>query len=103
MDFIGDKEGYFIYWLKDVEVLGLTEFYMSAKFFNGKTGEFVRLINKPQSTIAGNNSNFNPEDFFYYKVNLNYNNFTYTLSTFNNPFRAGTTMNPIKFYEYVNS
>ena len=103
LDFIGDKEGYFIYWLKDVEVLGLTEFYMSAKFFNGKTGEFVRFLNKSQSSISGNNSNFNPEDNFYYKVNLNYDKYTYTLSSFNNDFRAGTTMSPIKFYEYVNS
>jgi hypothetical protein len=76
---------------------------MSAKFFNGKTGEFVRFLNKPQSNISGNNSNFNPEDNFFYKVNLNYDKYTYTLSSFNNDLRAGTTMSPIKFYEYVNS
>lgn len=102
LDFIGDKEGYFIYWLRDPSVLGLTNFYMTAKFFDGKTGQFIRFMNKPQSSISGNNTNFNPEENFYYGVHLNYVNDTYSLSSFNNDFRAGTTMNPIKFYQYVN-
>ena len=102
LDFIGDKEGYFVYWLKDPNVLGLTEFYMTAKFFDAKTGQFIRFLNKPQSTISGNNNNFNPEDLFYYKLSLDYTKSTYSLSSFNNDQRAGTTMSPVKFYQYVN-
>lgn len=103
LDFVGDKEGYFIYWLKDVTVLNLTTFYMSAKFFDGKTGQFIRFLNQPQSNISGNNSNFNPSELFYYKINLDYDNTTYTVTKTNSPnVRVGTVNSPIKFYQYIN-
>lgn len=100
LDFIGDKEGFFIYWLRDITVTGLSTFYMSVKFFNAQTGQFVKLMNQPQSTLGTSPTNFNPENYFYFKVDLNYSNFTYQIYDNQNT-RVGTTT-PIKWYEYVN-
>lgn len=100
LDYIGDKEGFFIYWLNNEELLNVTNFYMTCKFFNGKTGEFVRFINRRQNTIPSNKFNFNTEDYFYYDVELDYNNSTYRV--LHNGARVGDEVLPIKFYEYVN-
>lgn len=101
LDFVGDKEGYFLYWLKDTTYLDISEFYMSCKFFNAKIGEFVRMINRPQGTI-GNKFNFRKSEHFYYKVLLDYDNYEYEVyKTFGNQARIGTT-EKIKWYEYVN-
>jgi hypothetical protein len=102
LDFIGDKEGFFIYWLRKREYIDLTEFYMSAKFFDAKLGIYVKMTNVPQSAIP-NPFTFNNDDYFYYKVNLNYNTKTYEVySTSNSVQRVGTDNLPIKWYEYVN-
>jgi len=61
-------------------------------------GVFVKMTNTPQSSIASPFT-FNPEDYFYYKVILDYN--TYTYQVFDNQNRIGTTSS-IKWYEYVN-
>lgn len=101
LDYVGDKEGFFFYWLKSRKFLDITKFYMSAKFFNAKTGQFHRMINSngPQSNL-GNKYTFNNSRFFYYEVNLNYNTQTYeVINTFGQ--RVGTTI-PIKWYEYIN-
>ena len=103
LDFVGDKEGYFIYWLKDTSYININEFYMSAKFFNAKTGQFIRMLNRPQ-TNTPNRFNFPNNEFYYYKVILNYNTYEYEIfKTFGNQDRVGTNSNPIKWYEYVNS
>lgn len=101
LDYVGDKEGFFIYWLGSQKFLDIPKFHMSAKFFNGKTGQFHRMMNSngPQSKL-GEKYLFNSQDYFYYDVNLDYVNKTYEI--FNNlGQRVGTTI-PIKWYEYIN-
>jgi len=111
LDYIGaDKEGFFIYWLKERDYININEFYMTAKFFNGKTGQFIRMMNEPQSIFNGNDKfNFDKSQYFYYKVVLDYNNYEYEiykeLPQTNQPpslLRVGNVSNPIKWYEYVN-
>ncbi len=104
LDYFGKSESYFIYWLKSRDYVDIDTFYMTAKFFNGKTGSFIKMMNKEQgSPQLGNKYGFNPEDYFYYKVKLDYNNLTYEVLTTNNAStRVGSSANPIKWYEYVN-
>ncbi len=107
LDYSGaDKEGFFIYWLKDRTYIDRNEFYVSAKFFNAKKGQFIRLINTPQSTFNGENRfNIDKSEYFYYKYQLNYQTNQYEVYEYDNGVgnlqRIGTT-NPIKWYEYVN-
>lgn len=99
LDFIGDKEGYFIYWLRDEQYYNLTTFYMTAKFFDARVGSFIPMINTPQSSLNGNTFTFNASNYFYVKVNLDYDNYQYEVLDLNN-LRIGTTT-PIKWYQYV--
>lgn len=104
LDYVGDKEGFFIYWLKNKDYIDINEFYMSCKFFNAKTGEFIRLMNTPQALLP-NQFNFNKNDNFYYKCVLNYETYEYEMfleDPQGNLLRVGTTDNPINFYEYIN-
>jgi len=104
LDYIGDKEGFFIYWLKKRNYLNIDTFYMSAKFFNADIGQFIRMMNTPQTMLA-NTSNpytFNQEDYFYYRVKLNYLTQKYEVFGFPNNVRVGIESQPIKWYEYVN-
>lgn len=100
LDYVGDKEGFFVYWLKNPTYITEKTFYMSAKFYNAKTGNFVRMMNQPQSSLP-NAFNFDKSKYFYYKVNVDYANFEYDVTTLLNA-RVGTSTNPIKWYEYVN-
>jgi len=100
LDFIGDKEGYFIYWLKNPSYLNIETFYMSAKFFNGKTGQFIRMMNTPQSNLS-QKFTFDKSNKFYYKVELDGENYVYEIKDINTNNRVGTTT-PIKWYEYMN-
>jgi hypothetical protein len=102
LDFIGDKEGFFIYWLRKRDFYDVSEFYVSAKFFDGKIGTYVVMTNTPQPLITPNKFNFLPQDYFYYKVNLDYNNKTYEVSSTSTTLRVGSTTTPIRWYEYVN-
>jgi len=107
LDYSGaDKEGFYIYWLRDRSYLDVNQFYVSAKFFNAKKGQFVRLINTPQSNFVGNNRfNIDKTEYFYYKYELNYSTNQYEVYTYDNTIgntqRVGTTT-PITWYEYVN-
>jgi hypothetical protein len=102
LDYVGDKEGFFIYWLKKRNFLDISTFYMTAKFFDGKTGQFVRMMNRPQSTIQGNKFIFSSSDYFYYRVDMDYLTHSYKVYDIINPTdRVGGTV-PIKWYEYVN-
>jgi hypothetical protein len=112
LDSIGtDKEGFYFYWLKNQTYLSQTEMYMSCKFFNAKKGQFVRMMNTPQSSFSGPNVyDFNKSQYFYYKVFLDYLNYEYTVyreipngaNSFSY-FRVGEgSTNPINWYEYVN-
>jgi hypothetical protein len=112
LDYVGDKEGFFIYWLKKRNFLNINTFYMSAKFYNAKTGQFVKLMtgrgnnpvdrtNGPQANLAaGNKYTFDNMQYFYYTVQLDYEKQNYQVfNTYGQ--RVGTTI-PIKWYEYVN-
>lgn len=101
LDYIGDKEGFFIYWLKSRQFLNINTFYMTAKFFNGSTGVFTKMMNTPQGNLT-NRYDFPPEEYFYYKVDLDYVTQTYQVFNYPNLGRVGTITTPIKWYEYVN-
>jgi hypothetical protein len=101
LDYIGDKEGFFLYWLKSRQFLNINTFYMTAKFFNGATGQFIKMMKAPQSTLP-NFFDFPAEEYFYYKVDLDYITQTYQVFDYPLGTRAGTISNPIKWYEYVN-
>ena len=90
LDFVGDKEGFFIYWLRKKQFLDIDTFYMSAKFFDARNGEFVRMTNEPQSSFPAK-FNFLNDKKFYYKVVLDYNNYTYKIYDINTNLRVGTT------------
>jgi hypothetical protein len=103
LDFIGDKEGFFIYWLRSRDYINLDEFYMSAKFFNAKTGTFTRLMTTQQASLPpATYFTFNTSDYFYYKVKLNYDSKTYDVFSTQTNSRVGTEINPISWYEYIN-
>jgi hypothetical protein len=101
LDYIGDKEGFFIYWLKKRNFLNIDTFYMTAKFFNGGTGQFTKMMTVPQTSLSSQ-YDFPPDEYFYYKVQLDYPSQTYELFTYPGLIKAGTTTNPIKWYEYLN-
>lgn len=100
LDFLGDKEGFFFYWLKETNFLDIKTFYMTAKFFNAKAGEFVPMINESQANLSVKYNFTNPADYFYYRVELNYDSKTYKIYKGVN--RIGIGVNTIKWFEYVN-
>ena len=102
LDYIGDKEGYYIYWLRNRDYINLDTFYMSAKFFNAKDGVYVTMTNTPQSNITPNAFNFDPTKYFYYKVSLDYTNKTYQIINEQTNLRIGGLPSPVLWYEYVN-
>ena len=109
LDYVGDKEGFFLYWLKKRTFLNVRTFYMTAKFYDAEKGVFVKMMNMPQSVSSGTTTTFDNSRFFYYRVELDYEKQTYqvfntnpTQNIYNNyKQRAGTSV-PIKWYEYVN-
>ena len=111
LDYVGDKEGFFIYWLKKRTFLDVNTFYMSAKFYNAKTGQFTKMMtgkgtnpldqtNGPQAYLSGNKYAFDSTQYFYYTVKLDYATQTYQVFNTQGQ-RMGTTI-PIKWFEYVN-
>jgi len=100
LDYVGDKEGFFIYWLRKREFINLDTFYMTAKFFDARLGVFVKMMNEPQSSIVGNKYLFDGRRYFYNKVVLDYEKKTYKFFDYIGNRIGGT--NPIKWYEYVN-
>ena len=102
LDYVGDKEGFFIYWLRKRDFIDLSEFYMSAKFFNGRTGVFSVMTNTPQPNITPSKFNFLGPDYFYYKVKLDYQSKTYEVLSTSTNNRVGDQITPIKWYEYIN-
>lgn len=101
LDYIGDKEGFFLYWLKKLEFLNINTFYMTAKFYNAKTGQFIKLMNDCQSNLSqADIQNFDTIKYFYYRVVLDYTNISYRVFDITSNQRVGT-ITPIKWYEYV--
>jgi hypothetical protein len=109
LDYVGDKEGFFIYWLKKRNFLDIRTFFMTAKFYDAKNGYFTKMMNVPQSSIVGNKFTFDSTQYFYYRVELDYEKQNYQVFNMNPTQtlysgldgRAGATI-PIKWYEYVN-
>lgn len=106
LDYVGqNKEGFFIYWLRKRNFIDIDTFYVSAKFFDARIGEFIRMMVVPQSTLPQNKKfNFDESLLFYYKVIFNYQNKTYryyAANDSNNIYRLGVNY-PINWYEYVN-
>lgn len=101
LNYIGDKEGFFIYWLKKRDFINLDEFYMTAKFFDGSTGQFTKMMNRPQNLVS-NPTDFPPDEYFYYRVKLDYLSQQFQMFEFPVSVLSGTLSNPIKWYEYVN-
>ena len=102
LDSIGaDKEGFYIYWLRSRNFIDISEFYMTAKFFNARLGVFKQMTNTRQDLITPNKFQFNNADYFYYKVNLNYSDKTYEVFSTSTQLRVGDTTSPIIWYEYV--
>lgn len=106
LDYVNQKEGYFIYWLKSKDFYDIDTFYMRAKFFNGSTGQFITLMNKSQSSpqLVSSKYTFDSSKYLYYKFVLDYSNYTYQIFDVSGPteIRVGSLSNPIKFYEYIN-
>jgi len=128
LDFIGDKEGFFIYWLKKREFLNISTFYMSAKFYNAGTGQFTKMMTGrgwdpqsstppcqqqwptpfnvdrtlgPQSCMSvGERNTFDNTQYFYYTVQIDYPTQTYQVYNTAGQ-RLGTSI-PIKWFEYIN-
>jgi hypothetical protein len=111
LDYVGDKEGFFLYWLKKRTFLDIDTFYMSAKFYNAKTGQFTTMMtgrgttpfdltNGPQALLDDNKYAFDNTQYMYYTVKIDYPTQTYQVfNTYGQ--RLGTNL-PIKWYEYVN-
>tara|TARA_R110002012_G_scaffold291217_2_gene485553 strand:- start:49 stop:912 length:864 start_codon:yes stop_codon:yes gene_type:complete len=109
----GANENYYLQWLKDRDLFTGNTFYMTCKFFNGKTGTVIRMLNQLPSPIQGQ---YSFEDFFYYQIILNIETgntnpkYNYTVHPYNSVAGATgitlapageTVLGPIKFYEYV--
>jgi hypothetical protein len=99
LDYVGDKEGFFLYWLRKKQFIDLNTFYMTAKFFDGRLGVYVKMMTEPQSTLT-QKFTFEGSKYFYRKVVLDYETKEYKIYD-NLGTRIGTD-SPIKWYEYIN-
>lgn len=97
LDYVGDKEGFFFYWLRKKEFLNIDTFYMSAKFFDARLGVYVKMTNVPQSVLP-DKFVFDGSDKFYYKVILDYTDMTYKI--YDIP--TGQETSTINWFEYIN-
>jgi len=102
LDYTENTEGFFIYWLKDSDILNIDTFYVSATFFNGQTGKIKRMSNRCQAELPTNDKyNLNEIFDFYYKLNLNYGTHTYEYYDINNGSQIGVKKNPMNWFEYI--
>lgn len=131
LDYNGDKEGFFIYWLKSRQFLNISTFYMTAKFYDARRGAFTKMMtgrswdptsptpcstpyppSNPDLTLgpqpflscnAGQNSSFYTFDNSqYFYYQVQLDYQTQTYQVFNTfGQRMGTDL-PIKWFEYVN-
>ena len=103
LDYIGaDKEGFFIYWLRSRNFIDVNSFYMSASFFDAITGVFKQMTNTRQDLLLPDKFTFSHTDYYYYKVDLDYNKKTYEVFSTSTGLRVGDNNSPIIWYEYVN-
>ena len=102
LDYLGDKEGFFIYWLRSRDFIDVDTFYVTAKFFDAKLGVFKQMTNTRQDLITPSKFTFNNSDYFYYRYSMNYTTKTYEVFSTSTNLRVGDGLSPIKWYEYVN-
>lgn len=102
LDYLGDKEGFFVYWLRSRNFIDVDTFYVTAKFFDARLGVFKQMTNTRQDLITPSKFTFNNSDYFYYRYSLNYTTKTYEVFSTSTNLRVGDGLSPIKWYEYVN-
>ena len=118
----GNNEGYYIQWYKNKDLYSGDTFYMSCKFYNAKTGEDIRMVNRrPDSAGLGGNT-LEPTEWYYYAVKLYVGGnqvpkYYYKIHQSNNTTYVSDPYNPtgsekggsssmasrIRFYQYFNS
>ena len=97
-----NTEGFYIYWLRDKTIFNLDTFYVSATFFNGKTGAVKRMSNICQGdSNLSDRYNLNGVFDFYYKLKLDYDTKTYEYFDIKKDNRIGISGAPILWYEYI--
>ena len=107
----GNNEGYYIQWYKNRDLYSGDTFYMSCKFYNAKTGDVVRMLNKPSWNLSPVIDNPEASEWYYYWVKLSINNngtpkYVYTVHEFDGLIGGEKGMtdtppsNQIRFYEY---
>ena len=60
------------------------------------------MTNTQQDLIIPNKFTFDNSKYFYYRVDLDYNQKTYEVFSTQTNLRVGDSTTPIKWYEYVN-
>lgn len=97
LDYVGNKDGFFIYWLKKEDLVGIDTFYVSCKFYDAQNGVFTRMMTRPQASFS-NPYDFDSTKFFYNKIIFDYDKKTYKFYDINTNNRLTT----INWFEYVN-
>lgn len=92
LDHVGNQEGYYIYWYQDENLINLTEFYMTAKFFDAGVGTFTRFTTTPQTQTKI------PNDELYYRIILDYTNKLYKITNTTDTI----PITQVEWYEYNN-
>jgi len=97
-----NKENMYLFWFSDDTPFSETNltgntFYMTAKFYNSKTGDIFDFTNKTKTP----NGLILEENDLYYKVIIDRANYSYQVFEFNGSLgsRIGQSNNPIVFYE----
>lgn len=97
LDYMGEREGYFIYFFENFNVVEIDTFYVSAKFFSGLDGTYTQFTNVPQNELI----NFSEvdESYFYYKYKLLYDKKEYTVFAPNSTIEV--PISSIFWYEFI--
>jgi hypothetical protein len=97
-----NRENMYLFWFSDDSPFNETNltgntFYVTAKFYNSKTGNIIDFTNKQKTP----NGVIIEENDLYYKMIIDRTNFSYEIFEFNGSLwsRIGLSDNPIKFYE----
>lgn len=97
-----NKENMYFFWFSDDSPFNETNltgntFYVTAKFYNSKTGNIIDFTNKEKT----HNGVISEQNDLYYKMIIDRTNFSYEIFEFNGSLgeRKGQSDKPIKFYE----
>lgn len=95
------KEGFYIYWYENSQIVNTNIFHMTAKFFNSSNGQYIKFIINDQSTYT--NPYRIPNNDFYHRIVFNYNTKKYTLYGGQSPNNSlANIINSVRWYEYMN-